>query len=162
MSPGWRPAISLATTNFSCGKYAENLTYLRYAADEMTTPGAFGNHPATPNALNAFGRRFVVPQMPPATSSHFGTSSLGGGLLLSKGIANCERSNATMNSNLPVHGPWSISQPAHHGVQPLSRDLYARLTLDEESDPGIASVLTEGPDSSVYKSVFWPAVEPLK
>jgi hypothetical protein len=45
MPPRWRPAIPFGTTDLSCGKYAENLTCLRYAADEMTMHVTFGRVP---------------------------------------------------------------------------------------------------------------------
>jgi hypothetical protein len=34
----WRPAILFDTMDLSCGKYAEDLTCRRYAADEMMVP----------------------------------------------------------------------------------------------------------------------------
>jgi hypothetical protein len=39
------PAIPLGTTNLSCGKYAEDLTCRRYAADEITTHEAIAGVP---------------------------------------------------------------------------------------------------------------------
>lgn len=49
--PPQTAAISLDTTILSCGRYTGDLTCRRYAADDMTTHGAFGHAPATPYSL---------------------------------------------------------------------------------------------------------------
>jgi hypothetical protein len=78
MLPRWTPAIPLATTDLSCRRSVKDLTCRPYAADEMMTHDAFGHDPATPHALNAYGRRFVVPRIAATLSSHLGASRLGG------------------------------------------------------------------------------------
>ena len=70
--------IPLGTMDSSCGKYAEDSACRRYAADEMTTPDAFGNHPVTHNAKNACGRWGVAFRIRYSQAFKLGASILGG------------------------------------------------------------------------------------
>jgi len=49
--PPQTAAIPLDTTILLCGRCTRDLTCRRYAADDMTTHGAFGHDPATPYSL---------------------------------------------------------------------------------------------------------------
>jgi len=63
----WAPAITLGTTDLSCGRSVKDLNCRRYAADEMTTQDVFGYAPAKPHTLKRrWAKGHPIPEATPS------------------------------------------------------------------------------------------------